>query len=572
MIEKTALTAYLDIADKTLAFPAGKMTFYEECYADFQIQKIGKGWHCQVMLHAKEALILNNFRLVLDYNFQSSDRIFCNGYQSWSESTERQFGETIRPIRWGMQKKLTYFGDDHIGQVRRGQNMLHSWTYSYIKREKQPLFFVGSTNEKTGFTLIHFQQDSNEISIEKECEGLHLQHSFPILDIWIGGGEEQSCFAQWFDLQQITPPNVRPATGWTSWYYHYVNINEDIILKNLNAFRQRAVEIDFFQIDDGWQEAVGDWLTVRNAFPNGMGYLAEQIHKSGYAAGLWLAPFICVKQSQIFQQKKHWLISDTTDKPLVLGYIPLWKSEFYALDFYQKEVQDYLVQVFHRVFQQWQYDLVKLDFLYAACISPPPNKTRGQVMHDVMQFLRNRCGDKMILGCGVPLGAAFGQVDYCRIGGDVHLKWEDKWLHFFHHRERVSTLASLRNTLYRWQLSGQGFYNDPDVFILRDEMQKLTPTQQYTLLIINVLLGDLIFTSDDLDHYSEEQWSEYLSVFKWRNSAAQKVKTLAKDIFQIEFLHEEKRYIARCNLTGERFQMKNNLSLDPYESMIFKDD
>lgn len=568
MIEKTDFIAHLDLADKTLSFPAGKMTFYDECYADFQIQQVGKGWRCQIMLHAKELLVVDNFRLVFNYGFRSSDHIFCNGYQSWSESKEHQFGQSIPRIRWGMQKRLTYFGDDHIAQVQRNTNTLHSWTYSYIKREKQPLFFIGSANETTGFTLIHFHENTNEVSIEKECKGLHLKHSFPILDVWIGEGEEQDCFTQWFDLQQIKPPNVRPATGWTSWYYHYTNISEDIILKNLNTFKQKAVEIDFFQIDDGWQKAVGDWLIIRNTFPNGMGQLAQQIHESGYAAGLWLAPFICVKQSLIFQQKKHWLLKNDKGEPISLGYIPHWKSEFYVLDFYEKGVQDYLVQVFHQVLHQWQFDLVKLDFLYAACILPPPNKTRGQMMHDAMQFLRDRCGDKMILGCGVPLGAAFGKVDYCRIGTDVHLQWENKWLRFFHHRERVSTIASLRNTLYRWQLNGRVFYNDPDVFILRDEMQKLTPNQQYTLLIINALLGGLLFTSDDLDNYSEEQWSEYLSIFKWKNSEIQKVETVVKDIFQIEFLHEEQRYVAHCNLTGERFRMKNNLSLDPYESII----
>ncbi|MFK7933881.1 MAG: glycoside hydrolase family 36 protein [Saprospiraceae bacterium] len=570
MLTNTNFIAYLDLDNKTLAFPAEKMTFYDECYADFQLQKVGKGWRCQVMLHAKQPLDIRNFRLELDYQFKIGDRIFCNGYQSWSESTERQFGEPLSRIRWGKQRQLTYFGDDHIEQVQRGKSHLHAWTYSYVRRAKQPLFFIGSASEATGFTLIQFDQNNQKISIEKDCAGLQLSHSFPILDVWFGSDTEQKCFAQWFDLQDVKLLTTQAATGWTSWYHHYVNISEEVILKNLTAFQEREIGIDIFQIDDGWQRAVGDWLDVREVFPNGMGKVAADIQQAGYRAGLWLAPFICVEQSAIFQKNQHWLLKDAAGKPISLGYIPLWKSKFYALDFYQKEVQDYLRQVFQRVFQHWQYDLVKLDFLYAVCIAPPPHKTRGQVMHDAMEFLRQCCGDKLILGCGVPLGSAFGKVDYCRIGGDVHLQWEDQLLRFFHHRERVSTIATLRNTLHRWQLSGKAFYNDPDVFILRQANQKLTPTQQYTLLIINVLCGDVLFTSDDVADYSAEQWSEYQSIFKWKNSEIQEVRTLQKDVFAIDFLHDKKGWTAYCNLTNKSVSVKPSFLLEPYESIILK--
>jgi hypothetical protein len=38
------------------------------------------------------------------------------------------------------------------------------------------------------------------------------------------------------------------------------------------------------------------------------------------------------------------------------------------------------------------------------------------------KFLRECVGNKMILGCGVPLlAAANGTTDYCRIGPDIHL-------------------------------------------------------------------------------------------------------------------------------------------------------
>ena len=47
-------------------------------------------------------------------------------------------------------------------------------------------------------------------------------------------------------------------------------------------------------------------------------------------------------------------------------------------------------------------------------------------MWDAMKFLRQITGDKLILGCGVPLASCIGIVEYCRIGCDVALTWEDE--------------------------------------------------------------------------------------------------------------------------------------------------
>lgn len=69
--------------------------------------------------------------------------------------------------------------------------------------------------------------------------------------------------------------------------------------------------------------------------------------------------------------------------------------------------------------------MVKLDFLFAAAMIPQRGKSRGEIMTDAMEFLREVVGpNKIILGCGVPLGPSWRKVDYCRIGSDVAPWWE----------------------------------------------------------------------------------------------------------------------------------------------------
>lgn len=134
-------------------------------------------------------------------------------------------------------------------------------------------------------------------------------------------------------------------------------------------------------------------------------------------------------------------------------------------------------------------------------------------MAESMEFLRDVTRGKIVLGCGVPLGSAFGNVDFCRIGGDVSPRWDDRFLAAIHYRERVSTLAALRNSISRRQLSGRGFWNDPDSFILRNAGTSLIEAQKRTLFLVDQAMGGLISTSDDISLYTESQLRQYLSQF-----------------------------------------------------------
>ena len=149
--------------------------------------------------------------------------------------------------------------------------------------------------------------------------------------------------------------------------------------------------------------------------------------------------------------------------------------------------------------------LFKLDFLYAACMTSRPDKTRGEIMAESMEFLREVCGDCQILGCGVPLASAFGRVEYCRIGPDMTLDFDDKLFMRAFHNERPSTLHTQRNTLYRRQLDGRAFRNDPDVFLLREENTTLSEEQKHTLAVVNALFGSVLFGSDDFGAYDEKK-------------------------------------------------------------------
>ena len=280
----------------------------------------------------------------------------------------------------------------------------------------------------------------------------------------------------------------------------------------------------------------------------GMQTVATQINALGGQAGLWLAPFICEKNSELYRNKPSWILRDSKGKMVKAGVNPLWSGVFYALDFYNDEVQNYLRNVLQTVTANWNFALLKLDFLYAVCLAPPTNKTRGQVMHEAMDFIRSIVPNTQILTCGIPLAAAFGRADYCRIGADTHLTWEHFWLALARNRERVSTLLALRNTVGRRQLDGRAFRNDPDVFILRKQNHKLTQDQQDTLLFVNVLLGNVWFTSDDINAMDAPTKHRYDSLQWLKNRKIISVETRF-DTLKIRFDIDNKTYLCTANLT-----------------------
>ena len=154
-----------------------------------------------------------------------------------------------------------------------------------------------------------------------------------------------------------------------------------------------------------------------------MKWLADTIHHKEYKAGLWLAPFVVSSNSSIFKNKKNWL-SKKKGKPIHCGFVPAWGGRFYLLDLQQKEVLNFIKKSLEKVVDDWGFDLLKLDFLYAAAMQSDTGKTRGELVYEMMDFLHRILKHKKWLACGVQLGSAFGKADFCRIGADIGLDWE----------------------------------------------------------------------------------------------------------------------------------------------------
>ena len=449
------------------------------------------------------------------------EKIFINGYQTWTSCPEHTSRGRLRGVgfpypraairHYGMDR----YGDYHFVSYPNRPGVTHGESWCYF-RCGENFRLIASLDERPGYTLFRFDAGTGTLTISRDCGGIRCGGEYHIFDLFLAEGGEDAVFDAWFAAMDVTPRTDRKLAGYSSWYNRYQDISEDSIRADLTGCTQLMRPGDLFQIDDGWEPFVGDWLeTDEKKFPAGLRPLADDIHARGYLAGLWLAPFVCQKGSRIMREHPDWLLLHE-GSPWYCGCN--WGG-FYALDIDNPGFQAYLEAVFARVLDEWGFDLVKLDFLYAAAPYGDENETRAGRMTRAMELLRRLCGDKLILGCGVPVMPAFGLVDYCRISCDVGLDWNNNLIVRNANRETVSTYRAVLNTVFRRQLNGRAYLSDPDVFFLRDDNIKLTPEQKYILSTVNSLFGGVLLCSDNMGQYSDAARAQYARLLENREAS-----------------------------------------------------
>ena len=462
---------------------------------------------------------LKSVTAAMPLSIAPEEKIFMNGFQTWTYCPEYTAKDRIPSLRRLPKLGVKHYGLDRYGDEyflpypdKPGLTHGESWCYFRLGTRYR---LLGSLDERPGYTLFFYDANKGELTIRRDCEGLRVDGEYRAFDLFFAEGGEDEVFDAWFAAMGVKCRTQEKIAGYSSWYNRYEDISEASILADLEGCSKVLRPGDLFQIDDGWETEVGDWLdTDREKFPRGLKPLADEIHARGLKAGLWLAPFVANRRSTLFTGHPDWFIR-RGGEPWYCGVN--WGG-FFSLDMDKPEVQAYLRAVFSRVFDEWGFDLVKLDFLYGAAPFGSERETRAGRMIRAMEFLRELCGDKLILGCGVPVMPAFGLVDYCRVSCDVGLDWDGSWLMRHTHRERVSTRQAIGNTIFRRQLNGRAYLSDPDVFFLRDDNLKLSEREKLTLATANALFGGVLFCSDNMGQYSDKTLAVYRRVLETRGA------------------------------------------------------
>jgi alpha-galactosidase len=261
---------------------------------------------------------------------------------------------------------------------------------------------------------------------------------------------------------------LRPVPPvWCSWYQYYATVTEDDILANLAAMDDLGVGIGVVQIDDGYQSAPGDWLQSSGRFADLPG-LVRRIRDVGRRAGIWIAPMLVGRSSDLLRNRPSWVVRDPSGEPVYVGTVR--RQECTALDVTHPDAAAYLSSVL-RAMRAWGIDYFKVDFMYAGAYEGRRHEdvTGVQAYQRGLRLIRDAIGpDALLLGCGAPILPSVGLVDAMRVGPDIAADYEPA----DGNPAQPSQRAAARNTVARAWQQGRFWVNDPDCLMARPGVQR----------------------------------------------------------------------------------------------------
>lgn len=453
---------------------------------------------------------------------ESEFKIFQHGYQSWSYSAS--YGAQAKDVSPRLEflrfSQENYYSN-HNGVP--GNFLSESFTCLYSKSNNSGLLVGVSKESDPGVRI------STQLTAEGRVEGLSAILDYhctpnlkpkskipsPELVIIPFKGEPEPIIAQYFDLfaKNTTIPelNKKVPTGWCSWYYYYTGISDKIILENLRAIKEKKLPIQFFQVDDGYQRTIGDWLVTNDKFSFGMKAVADEIKKEGYQPGIWLAPFLVRKDSEFFQRYPEAVLKDESGEPVPVLWNPLWgKGYTYCLDLTHPRSKEFLTKVFKTITKEWGYPYLKLDFLYAGLMPGhvyDPSLTPQMRYKEALQLIRKVVGkDTFLLGCGAPIFPSVGYFQGMRISCDVAPFWKPQLIRrLLRDKNALSAQKALVNDLTRSSMHRKFWFNDPDCLLVGKKKNSMTSKQTRIMASVMAVSGGMLLVSDDMTNLPEER-------------------------------------------------------------------
>lgn len=279
------------------------------------------------------------------------------------------------------------------------------------------------------------------------------------------GTAVQAVLGDWAD--SLAVPSPRPApTVWCSRYEYFTAVTEDDIHENLRAMDTVDLPIDVVQIDDGYQKALGDWLTLSGRFRSRAG-IPDTIRARARRAGIWTAPFLVDPASDLAAEHPEWLVRDAAGGFAHAGRN--WGHDLCVLDTTHPGAAAYLTEVYATLRAEG-YDYFKADFLYAGALDGVRHKGVDAIeaYRAGIALIREAIGpDSYLLGCGAPMLPSVGLFDAMRVSPDTapHRRSEAD-----DYSQPGQDPAEFTGVGRQWQ-HGRLWVNDPDCLMARPAVE-----------------------------------------------------------------------------------------------------
>jgi hypothetical protein len=323
----------------------------------------------------------------------------------------------------------------------------------------------------------------------------------------------------YYDLKE--PARNAPSV-YCTWYYHADNYNEELLKADIDQFRKEHLPFDAFLIDECWDMNKWGDFEANSKFPNGMKWVADQISSAGYIPGIWTAPFLVDRGSDLVMNHPEWLLKNSKG---VLCTFKMNDIDHNILDLTYPGVCEYLEDQFRKISRDWGFRYFKFDFMRSVFLDTDQQfhdktSTSLEAYRKGLEAIRRGTGsDAYISVCGGHYGASLGIAETQRSGSDVKSQWG------------ASELPKYRQNILRTWMSGL-WHVDPDAMMVRrqkdanpDDKRNLTPglftdTEAFTNAVNQFIGGNLITFTEDFAKIDQDRKMLYRYVIPSVNSSS----------------------------------------------------
>ena len=155
---------------------------------------------------------------------------------------------------------------------------------------------------------------------------------------------------------RLTQIQERPTFVYNTWQPFELNISEELIKETAEAAAQAGIKE--YVIDDGWQDAYGDWGVDYKKFPNGLKPVVDHIKSLGMKAGIWVSIGTASPNSKVYREHPEWFCTNKEGEAFSL----LSGGNDKRTACFSTGWSDYITDVLARLVDEYGFEYLKLDF------------------------------------------------------------------------------------------------------------------------------------------------------------------------------------------------------------------
>lgn len=424
------------------------------------------------------------------------------------DRSERGFGFRWLPaaILPGFLRRMLYLPGESTSW-RRGF-FSSQWFALLAHHGDAPALLLGFVGSRRHFSTVTVDRRTGLLYGTAHLEGIEIPpggsfqaHPF----VLIFGETPSQCLDAYMDKYSSEVPRRSCNTSlWGSWN---AGFHDRFSARDLEENLDRLVPsgapplVEYFQLDDGYQKALGDWLHTNSRLPYGLEAFARMVHRKGLKPGIWLAPFAVSRDSSVFRNHPDWLVKNSSGRPAMAGLMPgrLTLRPYFGLDVTVPEAGQWLATLFHTLVE-WGFMLFKLDYLAAGALRghrADPCCTSAQAYSLGLSIIRTAVGDLPLMGALAPLLAGAGWMDIQRVSTDVSFagnSWLKQPQRLLGDPITPCVRNNIRNNLSRSFLHNRIWTNDCDAVVY----EGLSPEERRTHLSVSLLAGGVCQIGHDV--------------------------------------------------------------------------